>query len=469
MAKGRAWSSGESKLANEMRKSSVKYSVVIHPSEPRVLLVAGEGDLWALPGHEVSEAPAIHKFMRDQYGLDATLLGVIGGRYLDAEREEAITYFALEFHNAPGTLPAGARWVSQAELAHLALAVPEQRPLIETRLREAEGTAVPPAKRVPWARPGWFASATEWIREQVAALGYSEVGPIEQVRISPWSAVLRAPTSAGNVYFKAPAYAYEATLTTWLAEQFSAQSPRVLAADTVHGWLLMADAGESLRPALMAGGDPARYADALAAFARFQMATAPNVERLVALGCPDRRLERLPTLFARAVADRETLAVGRMGGPSEQNYARMQTMTPEVEALCARLASFALPTATLHHDEITPGHVIPSGEGYVFFDWGDSAITHPLCSLMMPLRWARLVLGYDTAALHRLRDAYLRVWTEDETMERVQIAYTLAARLALLCRALTWYDLLPRVEPGARWEFDDSAGYFLGLFLNGED
>lgn len=449
----------------------MNYSVVVHPNEPRVLLVATDRG-WALPAHQVDEAPDIHSLMREQYGIDATLLGTVGGHYLDAEREEASAIFALEIHGLPKSLPDGTQWVDEADLARLELAMPDQRPLIEQRLREAWGSAEPPRQRVPWARTGWCDIAAEWMRGELARLDYTGVGPVEQVRIHPWSAVLRATTSAGDVYFKAPAlpaFAHEVPLTATLATLQPAQTPRVLAADAARGWLLMAGAGESLRPALLADGDAAPYAVGLAAFARFQMATVPYVERLVALGCPDRRLERLPRLFARAVADRETLAVGRAGGPSEVDYTSLQAMTPEVERICAQLASYSLPTATLHHDEITPGHVIPSGDGFIFFDWGDSAITHPLCSLMMALRWTRLVLGYDAAALARLRDAYLGAWTEYEPLERLREAYIAAARLALLCRALTWYDFLPQVEPGARWEFDDSAGYFLGLFLNGED
>lgn len=446
------------------------YSMILYPSEPRVLLIDGaEG--WALPSHETDEAPAIRKLMRERYQLDATLLGTAGGRYLDAEHDEASSIFALETHGTPGELPAGARWASLADLARLRLADEDQRAVIAQWLRDREQGTAPP-ERVAWARLGWLDTATAWIHSQLDRLGYTGVGAVEQVRIRPWSAVLRVATDRGDVYFKAVprGTAFEVPLTETLAELQPAHTPTVLAVDPERHWLLMADAGVSLRPAMMAGGDPAPYAAALDAFARFQMATAPQVGRFVALGCPDRRLDRLPALFARILADRETLLVGLPGGLSEHDYARLHAMAPEVERMCAHLASYALPVATLHHDEITPGHVIPADNGgYIFFDWGDSAITHPLCSLMMVLRWARLVLGYDAPALANLRDAYLMPWTAYEPVERLAEAYAVAARLALLCRALTWYDGISTVEPGARWEIEDSAAYFLGLFLNGEE
>ena len=445
-------------------------SIVLHPAEPRVLLVAGnEG--WGLPVHTASEAPDIRQEMRARYGLDTTVLGTVGGRFLDEERDEASAIFALEAHGPPGSLPSDARWVGGDELARLPLARPDERAVIEQRMREARGEP-PPAQRVPWARTGWLDTATAWIHEQLAGLGVTAVGGIAQVRIRPWSAVLRATTDMGDVYFKAvaPAFAFEAPLTKTLAELWSTHTPRVLATDSERRWLLMADAGGALRPALMAGGDPAPYEAALGEFARFQAATVPHVERLLALGCPDRRLARLPALYTRVLDDCDTLLVGQAGGPSEEEYARLRGAATELSERCARLAGYGVPPAALHHDEITPGHVIAaSGGGYIFFAWGDSGITHPLCSLMMVLRWARLVLHYDTVLLARLRDAYLSPWAAYEPLERLREAASLASRLALLCRALTWYEFIKQVEPGARWEFDDSAAYFLGLFLKGEE
>jgi hypothetical protein len=105
----------------------------------------------------------------------------------------------------------------------------------------------------------------------------------------------------------------------------------------------------------------------------------------------------------------------------------------------------------------------------VFFDWGDTCVTHPLCSLMMALRWPRLVLGWDDAVLARVRRAYLSVWTAYAPLEHVEEAYGMAHRLALLCRALTWHAGVAHVEPSARWEYADSTPFWLGVFLHGED
>src|SRR5262249_14812724 len=160
-----------------------------------------------------------------------------------------------------------------------------------------------PEQRAPWARPGWWKAATAWIRERCEALGYSPTGPIAQVKVCAWSSVLMAPTDAGMVYFKATAACagFEPAVTALLAE---------LAPE--RAWMLMADAGVSIREEVRtARGDPNRWEEILPQLARLQMAAAPAAERLVAVGCPDRRLESLPAQYATLVADPDMLLVGR--------------------------------------------------------------------------------------------------------------------------------------------------------------
>ena len=154
---------------------------------------------------------------------------------------------------------------------------------------------------------------------------------------------------------------------------------------------------------------------------------------------------------------------------SAADYAQLQAGELDVAALCARLAAYRVPPATIHHEELSPGHIIARDGGCVCYDWGDSCVSHPLASLMMALRWPRMVLGWDAATLDRLRDAYLSAWTAYEPIERLHEAAALAARVAILCRALSWHALTTRMEPGARWAYADGAPYWLGLFLHGEE
>ncbi|GAC1613852.1 MAG: hypothetical protein NVS4B7_05540 [Ktedonobacteraceae bacterium] len=53
-----------------------------------------------------------------------------------------------------------------------------------------------------------------------------------------------------------------------------------------------------------------------------------------------------------------------------------------------------------------------------------------------------------------------------EPRERVLEAFSLAQRLAILCRALTWYRAVAYLEKSTKWEFEDSMPYFLRMFLH---
>jgi hypothetical protein len=207
----------------------------------------------------------------------------------------------------------------------------------------------------------------------------------------------------------------------------------------------------------------------LAQFAQMQIESAGEADRLITLGVPDRRLARIPRLYQEIVADRETLDVGGPHGLSEEDWARAQALPPEVEALCAELTDCGLPNG-LHHDDFGPGNALLGPDGnYSFFDWSDCAITMPLCSLFIPLRWARYVLNYDDAALERMRDAYLEPWHGVVSSERLECALPRALRLAKLQRALTWRTWVRATGPERAWEYADSAPYFLRMFLNDDE
>ncbi|HEU4782598.1 MAG TPA: phosphotransferase [Ktedonobacterales bacterium] len=441
-------------------------SIAPHPTEPRVLVVA-EGDSWTLPRHETEDAEAIRDLMRQRFGLAVTVLGAYAGYYTDIEHDEPAFIFALETHGADGALPDGSRWIGRADLAGIALAVDEQRVALARWLAEAESGIIP-AERAPWEQKGWFTVATEWIEQQLDRLGWQRTGPYVQLHARGWSSVLRLPTTGGNVFFKAVTqpFAFESPLTALLAELRPAESPRVLAVDRDRRWLLMADAGEPIRDQIRETRNPQAYQDMLVAFAQFQLALLPYTPRLESSAIPDRRLEVLPALFAGVMSDSDGLLVSRPGGLSTDEYVQLQAT--DVADLAARLASYGIPE-TLVQEDCHPGHWIAGENGPIFFDWGDTCLGHPFQSLMMALRWARLVLGFDAATLDSLRDAYLSQWSAYGSLERLREAYHLAWRLTPLTRALTWYRIVANQEPAARWQYEDAAPYWLSLFLHGED
>jgi len=444
------------------------YCIIPHPREPRVLLLASN-DGWSLPCHAEIEPTAIAVAIRQQLGLEVSVLRCAYDCARD-DPEARSRVYALENHSPAWSPPPGARWVGRAALRDLPLSVAEHRSVLDAWLVAAESGAAHP-QQAPWAQPGWLAGATAWIDEQAQRLGYAVTGSVEQVKVCPWSTVLRVPTSSGLLYFKATAEvaSFEPAVTAALAELDGEHAPRVLATDSARVWMLMEDAGALLREMMLAERDPARWEALLPQYAQLQMGTIPAVERLVSLGCPDRRLERLPDEYASLVADRAALLVGQPGGLTEEELALACEMIPQVGALCAELSSYGIPPA-IQHDDLGPGNVLLGARGdYVFFDWSDCSVAHPFLSIFIPLRWSRHLLAFDEPALNRLRDAYLEPWTAYASRTRLLEAVPLACRFAKLSRALTWRGFVAGMEPDARWEYADSAPYFLRMFVNDDE
>jgi hypothetical protein len=449
------------------------YSLIAHPTEPLTLLLPSE-DGWALLPVAADDVIDVISNVRAALDLDVTVLALIyerqPSRHIQGHppnsHEGPQRVVAVEPHSPGWEPPAGARWVGRAELARLPLFMPDHRAVIDTWLREVEqGT---PPERVPWARPGWHNTAMTWVAEHLARLGYTPTGPAEQVRVSIWSSVYRVPTDQGPLYFKAssPTFGFEPALTRTLAKLLPDAVPAVLSLDEGLGWMLQDDGGSSRRDAIFERKRWDEIQAYLPEFAALQIAAVPHVDALLAAGCLDWRLGQLPALFDALVADEAVLRPRQEDGVPEDEYAQLRALGPEVRGMCAELAAYGVPE-TLHNDDFYPGNVLVTPDNtYRFFDWAESAITHPFCSMMIALRWARLVIGCDDAALDGLRDAYLTPWTRFAPLPALRDAFAIAHRLGYLCRTLTYYRLVPGLEPHLRPEYADVVPYWLRLFLH---
>jgi Phosphotransferase enzyme family len=296
---------------------------------------------------------------------------------------------------------------------------------------------------LPWAQPGWRDRAEAWIGAQLGPLGREAAGAVEEVKRRPWSAVLRAPTSAGDVYFKAnlPALANEPALTRLLARIDPGHVLPVLAEEPDEGWMLQADGGPTMRSRLDGSDDVRRWEGMLGCYAELQVRASEHVEELLAGGAPDRRLDALPGLYEELVQT----------GPDE-----LRGLGPRIAALCAELDAFGLPVS-LDHSDLHAGNVLAPGDGYVFFDWHEAAVTHPFFSMVVVMRSIAHSDGIEPggADAARLRDAYLAPWAGLGGGAPLQAALDLALRVGPLTRALGWMRVLRGLPPPERAEWAD--------------
>lgn len=330
---------------------------------------------------------------------------------------------------------------------------------------------------LPWMNPGWFEQAGAWIKAQLAARNVEMAGPVETVRIRPWSAVLTALTARGRVYFKAcaPILSFEPALTGTLAHWQPENILRVLAVDRARSWLLMPDEGPMLRERIKSPGDLFHWETILPRLAGLQQQAAGRVDELLAVGLPDRRLSSLPAQFADLLEQRESLLIDQEDGLTSEQYARLASLLKTFEAMCEELAGYGLPE-TLHHEDFHDGNILVTGERYAFSDWGESCLAHPFFTMLVTLRsiayrfdWPYGAAEHDfyfAPDLIRLRDLYLDRWTHYAPRETLIGAYHIAWKVAMVNRAMTWQRVLAAAPPEDRKAMAYTVPAWLNEFLD---
>jgi hypothetical protein len=279
-----------------------------------------------------------------------------------------------------------------------------------------------------------LSEARGWIESEVAV-----AGEITQPHVRPWSTVLRVPTSDGDVFFKAalPEFSHEVVVTVALSRLRPDLVLAPLAVDPDRRWMLLPDGGGRLRELFEREHHPAPWYALLPAYADLQLDSVAALDELTAKGLPDLRLERIPGLAERLGAE--------LGEPGPAGIGR----------LCEELASFGIPE-TIQHDDLHDGNVFAGTNGYRIFDWGDSVASHPFCSLVVALRSIahRFQLGVRDQDSERLRDAYLRRFSNYGPPDELRRPAALAEPVGMLCRAWAWWRIASSGgEPGVLTEY----------------
>ncbi|MEU1086312.1 phosphotransferase [Streptomyces sp. NPDC005576] len=295
----------------------------------------------------------------------------------------------------------------------------------------------------PWATDAWRDAALAWAERELAAHGLREVGR-RTVRLRPWSVAVRMPVEElGAVWFKAgpPEGAFEAALTDALAHWVPGHVLKPIAVDAERGWSLTPDGGRLFRDALDRGGAGLPdWENMLRRFAEVQRELTPFTERMEALGVPNRRVAALPEIFDRMVEENPALG--------QADRRALLALRPRLADWCTELTAIGV-LDSLDHSDLHDGQVFAPEPGrFAFFDWGDAAVSHPFCSLLISARTARE--RYGPEALPRLRDAYLEPWTgTGPAAAELRRAVTLAWRLGAIGRARSWGRLFAGTSGGA--------------------
>jgi hypothetical protein len=325
------------------------------------------------------------------------------------------------------------------------------------------------AIQLPWMQPGWFEQASTWVHAALEHQGIHVTGTIEQPHVN--STVLRVPSTAGDIYFKAtsPTLAHEPALTEALWRWHPDCMPPVLAVDLARGWMLIPNLGVTLRSLVQSTRDLGHWERVLTLYAQVQMALASHLPDLLELGVLDRRLAVLPRQYEQLLTDTDALLIGHPNGLSMEAYQRLHQFAPQFRGMCEQLAGYGIPE-TLHHEDFHDANIFVRNDHYTFADWGESGVAHPFCTLLVTSRviaW-RLELEENAPELVRLYDVYLEPWTCYASRESLNAALKLAYRVGMVCRALTWRRVTAGVGEPFKSEYADAVPGWLQEFLNYE-
>ncbi|WP_315791027.1 aminoglycoside phosphotransferase family protein [Fischerella sp. JS2] len=310
----------------------------------------------------------------------------------------------------------------------------------------------------------WSYKASTWIHQQLDALSLSATAPIEQVKSQTRSCLLRVRTTVGTLYLKTGygIFGTEATFTDFLAQLYPNCLPKLIAVDTEQQWMLMREfEGQHLGKT----ADISRWEAALRRYAEIQVQMAIMVNQLLDIGFPDRRINQLTQRIEPLFADDAALLLPQNNPFLQQSdLEELRTLIPQLLSWCEVLETCGIPQ-TLIHGDFYCQNVIDAQESYIYFDWSDSAVSHPFFDAGFFLFDIAQELPNVVDVQTHLRNAYLEPWTVYLPMKQLTSVFQITQPLAALYHAIVSYEIIQHLEPAHRWETENTVPYYLKTML----
>ena len=357
----------------------------------------------------------------DRVGADvylAPVLRVAEDRYLDVV-------------GCRGVPPPAGRWVEPGTLADSALAE-----LMARTVREQD--AAPP-RRPAWFLPGWYDDVEAWVDGSLSRAGRRRTGPLGIHRVWSISAVLRVPTDAGDVWFKAAAEVFhaEAAIHRVLAAHFPDDVPVLIAEDDGRAWLLM----EPMSGSTEADQAPGAGIALAARWAQVQLASLDLLDQLRAAGCPVRDADATIAAYRQVMSDSPELSL-----LSAEELDTLRGLQDEVEGMVRELWACGLPD-TLCHGDLHLGNVAYDGSTLRVFDLTDACLSHPLLD-----GWHLAHFDDRSSGDAGLFAAFVRPWREAFPDADLDRAAKLAHVVDLVFQADTFDRIARATEEASAFE-----------------
>lgn len=305
-----------------------------------------------------------------------------------------------------------------------------------------------PKLEIPWTKPGWFEAAEIWIQTELQRQGLKAIAPIEVVKNWALAIILRVPTTEGMIYFKAssPLFAQEAAFTGILAAQYPQNIPEVLAINPEKSWILMRELEGKI---LETQGDIYHWEAALHQWAKFQILAIENRPDLIAFGWVDLGVEHITKNLDRLFDPSLRIPWNYDNKLANYELLKLLPFVPKLKKMLEQLRKLNIPD-TLVHGDLSPRNIYLLDQGFVYFDWSDTCISHPFFDLIRFLYEIEKDLPDVAEARSLIRNAYLAPWTIYAPMEQLVSTFEFAsATLVSLYETIS--DRLLRENLGNQW------------------
>lgn len=290
--------------------------------------------------------------------------------------------------------------------------------------------------------------SVNWGTEYLLSQGYGMEQTPETLLSTPWSTVIRYPTSAGNVYLKetAPSLSLEPHIIRLLEEKFNANVPIVIAINDDLHCFLTKDAGMSLRKMLKTEFSPVLLCQAITQFSAIQRSTEDYIEMFIKMGVPDWRLDKLPLLYEEMILHTDFL---KSEGITDNELKLLHNLSSNFIAKCRLLSDYGISETLGFHDFHDNNILIdPDTQKMTFIDFAETAIIHPFFPLYTCL-WQSIKhhgVKYGDKTYQKLQDACFENWLGLETRDRLLEAFSIVQQLWSIYSALDCYRVMTSVD-----------------------
>lgn len=277
-----------------------------------------------------------------------------------------------------------------------------------------------------WATHAWRMEAVAWADEKLAAVGMTRTGPVDQVRIRPWSTLLHIPVDKSIVLMKAPypGGSHEGPLLEILAKHVPDTVLKPLAVDKARGWMLLPKAGSTFKDLVEPDELLGVWRQVVDVLGSLQRTMESKMGEMVDADVPELLPDAQPDVL------RDTLT--SMDGSAEWDQ--------DFDDACQRLTVGPVPFS-IQHDDLHLGNIFAGQGGIgdpVFFDWGDAYIGHPFSTMLVVTDVIAEARPGDRDAIRGTCELYLDHWSDLASREELRRLLSDAIHVGKLGRALVW-------------------------------